>query len=195
MKRLISALTVCFLCAAPLFALGQKSKMELLGVVAWKASIPIGSIGIVSEKDGWYYLFKDNKMTSIITKNGETIKSRGIMPFYLSDTVDKEFDASKVGKSDNGKYLVYVMDMDASKEAHKGDMKALQEEDYEKLNTTVETSIANTRSYDSKRYLTRCLEIVQLDDGRLFFKQIYPEPNRPDNIMRYFRYDGKLSMD
>ena len=65
----------------------------------------------------WYYMNCDTicslghfytkmGMGAFVLKNGVLTESKECVPYYLSDEADVEFDESKVGKKENGKYLI-----------------------------------------------------------------------------------------
>ncbi|MCD7963891.1 MAG: hypothetical protein LUF90_10200 [Rikenellaceae bacterium] len=94
-KILLGLIALCML--FPAFA-QDKTNMQILTANPWKRR---------SENiQGYYREYKNNRI--YITQYYQNEKYTYNYPFYLSDTIDLEFDHNKIGKNQNGKYIVFL---------------------------------------------------------------------------------------
>lgn len=95
--NLSSVLACLFICVSSIFA--QSTTIEMLGnAKVWRAQFP-GKDKIIFEIS-----FSKTEWTDQFTYDGTIAKRKSY--FYLSDQLVKEFDQTKVGTSDNGKYII-----------------------------------------------------------------------------------------
>lgn len=81
------------------FYFAQSTTIEMLGnAKVWRAQFP-GKDKIIFEIS-----FSKTEWTDQFTYDGTIAKRKSY--FYLSDQLVKEFDQTKVGTSDNGKYII-----------------------------------------------------------------------------------------
>ncbi len=100
------ALTVIGAISTPSVYAQRGSMQERLAGKVWQFQYPAGYKPEYEVK----YRYGYDRRVSLISAQGRDFSTE--QPFYLSDTVDKEFDAAQVGKTPNGKYLVVKGDPD-----------------------------------------------------------------------------------
>lgn len=186
MKKMILLILVGLFSAT--MALGQQSEstMKFLESTVW-TSTPNENQTLGKENaitDGHYTVFNNSKRTYLIVRENAKIKSYNIMPFYLSDTPDKNFHPDKVGNYDNGKYLIYLIEdpnaflMDA--------LMAEVNKDYTKLNARREVTLQDVKTKNSSEFILFCYEIVEINPEILRLKQVRPELANTDIIIEYY---------
>ncbi len=78
----------------------QRSQLEILASYEWHNYLPEYEV-----LDIYIYTEDELNISSYLFKH--SLEQHNTYPFYLSDEPDKEFDESKVGKAQNGKYIVF----------------------------------------------------------------------------------------
>ena len=103
-KLTLMLLFVCLCAQISLFANEPKTTIEQLMAHRWQWEAPLTYKASV-EFIGWFYFFSPKLALSVMRYEGQD-RDQPSDWFYLSDRPEFEFDESKVGKTQNGKYIV-----------------------------------------------------------------------------------------
>lgn len=98
MKRLFILLILNMYCGISVFAQGQKTTQELLTSTNWEPQ------DFFYEGDYGYVRYTQTEYITKMKINGELRIFN--YRYYLSSSQDTVFDSNKIGKNNNGKYII-----------------------------------------------------------------------------------------
>ena len=92
---------LCFTVSTVAFSQTTKTTLSLLQAKQWKMRL----------KNNYVYfdIYEDNG--KLLSRSGDELKER-TYSYYLSNAIDTVFDEKKMGKSENGKYIICLFSND-----------------------------------------------------------------------------------